>query len=145
MAVIQPMIAQMVLNAVLSRPSKAPGMRRAEICLLAVTAIFSVIGAVFFFMALHSYALVHVAPWVAATITGAVALIVGFTCAVIAGSMEEARQREGKRRDAEDPAKALMAALDHATQGLEKPIHDNPRASVLLASLAGYMTGNKLH
>lgn len=145
MAVIQPMIAQMVLNAVLSRPSKAPGMRKAEICLLAVTGIFSIIGAVFFFMALHSYALLHFVPWVAATITGATALIVGLICAVVAGGMEEARQREGKRIDAEDPAKALIAALDHATQGLEKPIHDNPRTSMLLASLAGYVTGNKLH
>lgn len=145
MAVIQPMIAQMVLNAVLSRPSKAPGMRKAEICLLAVTGVLSVIGAVFMFIALHAYALVHYAPWVAATITGAAALIVGLTCAVIAGGMEEARQRDTKRIEAEDPAKALIAAIDSATQGLEKPIHDNPRTSVLLASLAGYVAGNKLH
>lgn len=145
MAVIQPMIAQMVLNAVLSRPSKAPGMRKAEICLLAVTGILSVIGTVFLFMALHSYALAYFVPWVAATITGATALIVGLTCAVIAGGMEEVRQREAKRIDADDPAKQLLAAIDHATQGLEQPIHDNPRTSVLLASLAGYVAGNKLH
>ena len=145
MGVIQPMITQMVLNAVLSRPSKAPGMRKAEICLLATTGILSVIGAVFLFMALHSYFLTLYAPWVAATITGAVALIVGLICAVIAGGMEEARKRDFKRADAEDPAQALLAALNHATQGLEKPISDNPRTSVLLASLAGYMTGNKLH
>lgn len=145
MALIQPMIAQMVLNAVLSRPTKAPGMRKAEICLLAVAGILSVIGAVFLFMALHAYALVYYVPWVAATITGAGALIVGLTCAVIAGGMEEVRQRDGKRIDAEDPTKALLAAIEHATQGLEKPIHDNPRTSVLLASLAGYVAGNKLH
>ncbi|MDI1229499.1 MAG: hypothetical protein PSY14_17620 [bacterium] len=145
MALIQPMIAQMVLNAVLSRPTKAPGMRKAEICLLAVAGILSVIGTVFLFMALHAYALVYYVPWVAATITGAGALIVGLTCAVIAGGMEEVRQRDGKRIDAEDPTKALLAAIEHATQGLEKPIHDNPRTSVLLASLAGYVAGNKLH
>jgi ElaB/YqjD/DUF883 family membrane-anchored ribosome-binding protein len=145
MAVIQPMITQMVLNSLLTRTSKTPPMRKAEICLLTACGLFSVIGAVFLFVALHAYALVYYVPWVAATITCCVALIVGLFCAVVAGNMETARKAMKPQHSIEDTGEALLAALGHATQGLEKPISENPRTSVLLASLAGYLVGEKLH
>lgn len=145
MAVIQPMITQMVLNSLLTRTSKTPAMRKAEICLLAACGIFSVVGVVFLFVALHAFALVYYVPWVAATITGSTALIVGLCCAVVAGNMEQARKAMKPQQGIEDAGEALLAALGHATQGLEKPISENPRTSVLLASLAGYLAGDKLH
>ncbi len=145
MAVIQPMITQMVLNSLLSRPSRTPGMRKAEICLLAVCGMFSVVGTVFLFMSLHAFALVYYVPWVAAAITGGTALVVGLCCAVVAGNMEAARKALKPQHSIEDTGEALLAALGQATQGLEKPISENPRTSVLLASLAGYLAGDKLH
>ncbi|MCC7035707.1 MAG: phage holin family protein [Alphaproteobacteria bacterium] len=145
MAVIQPMITQMVLNSLLTRASKTPAMRRTEICLLAACGMFLIIGVVFLFVALHAFALVYYVPWVAATITGGAALIVGLCCAVAAGNMEAARKALKPQHSIEDTGEALLAALGHATQGLEKPISENPRTSVLLASLAGYLAGDKLH
>ncbi|HYD18611.1 MAG TPA: hypothetical protein VEF76_09045 [Patescibacteria group bacterium] len=144
MAIIQPMVAQLLINSVLSRKSKARGRSKAEFLLLVSSGFMSLVGIVFLFVALYDWAMLHYAAWMAAVITGGVGLAVGMTFAAIAGGMEAERKRH-EPEQAEDPGEALLAAIDRATHGLEKPIADNPRTSVLLASLAGYMTGNKLH
>lgn len=145
MALIQPMVTQLLINHVLNRPSKARGRSKAEICLLGASAFISLVGIVFLFVALYDWAMTMYLPWMAAVLTGTVAIILGLVCTAIAGSMESERKRHEPARTSDDPTEALLAAIDHATQGLEKPISENPRTAVLLASLAGYMTGNKLH
>ncbi|MEZ0259802.1 MAG: hypothetical protein ACAH80_02265 [Alphaproteobacteria bacterium] len=95
-------------------------------------------------MALYSSAAAVYTPAQAWAITGCATMALGVIGILVAKIVANRRARVIYNH-MDDTGKALLDALDTATKGLEEPIADHPRSSILLASLAGYLAGNKLH
>lgn len=148
MAVVTPLLTQMLIDNIVARPAKQAVLpKKEDVVLSALVLLLLGCAAVFALVALDLHLATIYAPALAALLTAAAAL---GAAGVLTGGLLLARHLRRKKRAAalpsSDQAKdALLAALESATQGLEEPIANNPRTSVFLASLAGYMAGEKLH
>lgn len=145
MSLLDPMIiAQLLAGALVSPKAATTGKSAAVISLYAFAGVSLTMAAVFLLLALHAFALETYTPAQSWAITGGAALLAGLLGILSAVQLSRRRHRIA-HASMDNTGQALIAALDSATRGLEEPIAGNPRTSVLLASLAGFMAGNKLH
>ena len=133
--------AQLLTDSLLTR-REFPVFDKTGIALSAFAGFLLLMGSVGLLVALHAWLLTQILPHEAALLTSAAAFLA-------AGLVMVASGIAAKRRKARKPLHAaghsLMSLLEEATEGLEGPIAENPRLSVMLASLAGYVAGDRLH
>lgn len=146
MSFIEPVVMA-VLNSWLSRPEKQRSVKLSGLWLLAVSGVLSCAGLVYLLIAFNTWLAVQYGPVMGPLITGLCAFLLAGIAAMAFVQVEKkpAAPQPASEDSVIQTAEALFAALEHATQGLEEPIANNPRTSVALASLAGYMTANKVH
>ena len=144
MALVEPVVAQLIMNTLLTRHGRVDGRRKAEWFLFGFSAFLLAVGTVYLFLAFHATLTESFSPSVAGLITAAAAFGAAGLSALVALAIENRRSAE-RHHTMETAGESLFAALDAATAGLEEPIANNPRTAVLMASLAGFMTANKLH
>lgn len=112
---------------------------RSEIFFSALAALLVGAGAIYLLMALRGWLNEYYTMPLASLLTGLAAFVLaGLSLALVVFAAKE-----------EKPAPALHDDLAHALAQIsadaEAPIAANPRTSVLLAGLAGYMMGGRLH
>jgi hypothetical protein len=145
MSLVDPMIiAQLLAGALVAPKATTTGKSAVVISLYAFAGVLLTMAAVFLLLALHACAVETYTPAQAWGITGGAALLAGLIGILMAVQLSDKRRRES-RAGMENTGQSLIAALDSATRGLEEPIAGNPRTSVLMASLVGFLAGNKLH
>ena len=143
MALIEPVVMQLLMNGI-NRPSTPILPTKTGMALTALSVFLGGTGLVYMMIAFHEIILAEYSPLVAALGTGALALLLAAFSATAACHLDDLRKAKARLMH-DNTRNNLLEAIEAATRGLEEPIADHPRASVLLASLAGYMAGNKLH
>lgn len=146
MSLFEP-IAMAVLNSWLSRPEKQRSVKMSGLWLLAVSCVLSCAGVVYLLIAFNTWMVAQYGAVVAALATAGGAFVLA---GIAAAGFVQVEKKPPPQHPANgdsviQTAEALFAALEQATGGLEEPIANNPRTSVALASLAGYMTADKVH
>jgi len=152
MAVIAPLIAQMVIDGLVNRPAQQPvALRKTDVAFGLLSVFLMCAGAIFLLIAFYQYALISQGAVIAALLTGGAAVLASALIGIGLSIKKAARKSRQKHMASAAASQAdrlkdeLIAALSAATEGLEDPIARNPRTSVLLASLAGYAAANKMH
>ena len=136
-----------LINNWLSRPQKPGGVRLAGLWLLAAACLLTTAGLIYLLIAANTCLVAFYGPVVGPLLTGLGSFVLAGIAAIgwTQAQKKPAPQPSMHNDTMIQTAEALFAALEHATKGLEEPIADNPRTSVALASLAGYMAANKVH
>ncbi|MDE1153312.1 MAG: hypothetical protein PW788_12310 [Micavibrio sp.] len=143
LSLVEPVLMQLLMNG-LNRPSKPLLPSKTGIALSAIALFLGCTGIIFMLMAFHELLLDTYAPWIAAVSTGAAALLLAAFAAAVALHLNDIRDAKARLMH-QNNTDSLIAAIEAATKGLEDPIANHPRTSVVLASLAGFMAGSKLH
>lgn len=147
MGMLEPILAQLLVEGFMPRPEKrSSGFRKAGYGFVALAGLLAAAGTVYLLIATNAYLETIYVSGISALLTAGTAFILSAICFLVYKIADGAKKPVLQSKSNVSPAvDALMTILDEATQGLEKPIADNPRVSVALASLAGFMAGNKLH
>lgn len=146
MSLVDPMVMAKIVAGTLLAPRVVPSAGKSilVLSLYALSVVFMLAAIVLLLVALHTSAAVVYTPAQAWTITAGATMALG-VMGILVATIITSRRARVIHNHIDDTGKALIEALDTATQGLEEPIADNPRSAMLLASLAGYLAGNKLH
>ena len=143
MSLVEPVIMQLLMNG-LNRPSKPFLPSKEAIALSVVAAFLGGAGLVYMLIAFHAVMIDTYPPSISALATGLLAFLLAGFSAGIACHLHDLRNLKARLKHANNKD-SLMAAIEAATAGLEEPIASNPRTSMALATLAGFMAGDKLH
>src|SRR5262245_45797843 len=111
MAVLEPVIAQLLVDGFMSRPRPSAKIK-AYVSLMMVAGLMATIGVVYLMMALHAWLLMLYPPATAAALTGGLALVLS---GISAGTFAVIHKKQKARKQAEKAAHhfddSLMAAL----------------------------------
>lgn len=146
MSILEP-AALALLNNWLSRPKGHQGINMAGLWLLAAACLLSCAGGIYALIGLNTYLALVYGPVIAPLGTA----LASFVLASFSLWRYEAAQKRRaqasmiKNDSLVETAETVLALIEQATEGLEKPIAENPRTSVALASLAGYMAAHKMN
>jgi|GEM_PF-1958450 len=146
MAIVAPVLTQMVVDGFLSRPQPPAALRKPDI-VLAIVSVFTLLMAVVFgLVALHLYALSIMAAPLAALVTAGTALGLCLVCvAILALRRKTAKSSVSTKIAGMDLPESLQAALDAAGDTLDDLVTENPATATALAGLAGYIVAQRMH
>jgi hypothetical protein len=141
LSLIEPVIAQVLLDG-LALKSRQGG--KLEPVLILTSALLGTVGILFLLYAIYSGLLNYISPSNAALAAGVIALFFAALCAL--GAAKAARRRRRLQAD-QIPLMAadVQKSLAQIGRELEVPVRANPAAALLLAGLAGFMSGKRLH
>ena len=144
MSFIEPLAAALVNNW-LSRPASAAPPRFAGLALLGFSFLLACAGLICMLIALDTWVAGLYGPIAGALASG----LCAFALAGLSSGVFLMRKKKPEATPHEqslmETAEALYVMIEQATEGLEAPIAENPRTSVALAGLAGYMAAHRLH
>ena len=147
-AYLAPVLKQLLIDGVMnSRLSPFPKFNATGLTFMGIAAVLAVAAVIFAVMTEYLWLRAFYAPYLAALVTACTAVLLSLVAAWI-GSMTMKRD---KRRDAiargpsPDIAKTLSSLIDSFEEELEQPIRENPKTAIMLASLAGFMAGDRSH
>lgn len=147
MAIVAPVLTQMVVDGFLSRPQPPAALRKPDI-VLAIVSVFTLLMAVVFgLIALNLYALSVMTAPLAALVTAGAALslcVVGVVTLAIRRKIAKKSAAPIKLAGMDIP-ESLQAALDAAGDTLDDLVTENPATATALAGLAGYIVAQKMH
>ena len=106
--------------------------------------LLAFLGLGFLIFAFHLWLQAHYNPETSAALMGTIVLVLAFLFAVFTFAILQARRNRLQKlhREIKDTIHATFEALD---EELTDPVGENPKISVLLASLAGFAAGGKFH
>jgi hypothetical protein len=145
MSILEPVLAQLLIHGLNPQQPRKRRHRKAGLALIAFSSLFSLIGVIYLFVALNHWLGSLYGPALGSLMTGGIALLLG-GIASTGMYMLESREPKARGKDtAEDLGEVLFTALEKATRRLEEPIGNNPKSSVLMATVAGFVAGDKVH
>jgi hypothetical protein len=146
MAIVAPVLTQMVVDGFLSRPQPPAALRKPDI-VLAIVSVFTLLMAVVFgLIALNLYALsVMTAPLAALVTAGAALSLCVVGVVTLAIRRKAAKAATPIKLAGMDIPESLQAALDAAGDTLDDLVAENPATATALAGLAGYIVAQKMH
>lgn len=128
---------------VLSNKPPISGKNKVGFGLFMLSGFSFIFGLGFVGYGTHIYMAANYPPDVAALMTGGAAM--AFACAIACIGYLFLRYRKYKIAQMKhDLTQTLTNVMDMFSDELAEPIKDNPKTSVLIASLAGFMVGEKL-
>lgn len=135
---------QLLLNGFMSRTQQKTRELKKEWGYYALAVISGVISLSFLTAALYMGLMSLYAEPVAALLTG---LVMGVTCLgfLYLGNRWSDRAETQAWVQSELTQAQLQSGLDELMSGIEKPVKENPGTAVLLATLAGFLTADKIH
>jgi len=132
----------LVIDRLLSSDAPMTGKSKAGFGLFAFAGLMLLVAVGFFLYAAFLWLDGNYAPEVAAMLAGALTAGVALICGLIAyGVLLYKRHRIRKMR--QEIAGTVQTALELADEELSQPVRENPKMAVLVASLAGYIVGEK--
>jgi len=141
LSLIEPVIVQVLLEG-LAQKNRRGG--KLEPVLLLTAALLAVAGGFLLIYAVYTGLLTYMSVPKAALAAGVITLLIASLSAfgaAKAGKRRRARQAEQIPLMAADLQKSL-AQIGHE---LEVPVRSNPTTALLIAGLAGFMSGKRLH
>lgn len=146
MAMVAPLITQMVVDGFINRPQPSVPLRKTDVVLAGFALFGLAAAAVCALMAFYFYMRgIALAPPVAALATAGLALAVSLAAVGTLALLRRARRVKVSKRAAAQLPAGLDAALDAAGEALEDIVAENPATSTALAGLAGFLAAEKMH
>lgn len=139
------LLAQLAIDGVMTHSRSRVSEAKKQWGMIAAGAASGVIALCFLTSALYMGLTLVFIPALAALTTGVVIGTVALGCLYCAKRTEE---REGAQQAARQPAvmpEQIGEIFDGLMSDLEQPVKDNPGTALLLATLAGFMTADRLH
>lgn len=140
-SILEPLVAQVMAETLRQASRRST---RAEVLLLLAAMLLGMAGVVFGILALYWGLAEHFsAPKAALIAAGVVLLLAGMAASTAA--LIARRRKIRPPHYIPEVAQALETSLVEIGRELEEPIRDNPGTALLLAGLAGFLSGKRLH
>ena len=140
-SILEPLVTQVMIESLRQASRRST---QAEIFLLLAAMLLGMAAVIFAILALYWGLAAHfTAPVAALLACGATLLLAG-----LAGGCASLVARRRKRQSSAyipEVEEALEHSLVQIGRELEEPIRDNPGAALLLAGLAGFLSGRRIH
>jgi hypothetical protein len=134
---------QLLIDSIVKGNTPFTGRNKAGAGLMILSGLMLAAGLGFIIYASYLWLNAHYLPDMAAALTGALALFMAVLSALMAHAYSEYKRLRLRKIKAE-ATQTLQNAFDMLNAELEHPIRENPKTSVLIASLAGFMVGEKI-
>ncbi len=147
LAYLMPVIKQLLIEGVMSSRSPIlPKVNATGISLIGLSGVLAVIGIAFLMISEYFRLKAVYMPDAAALITAGTAVFMSIFCGLIGMAvMKREKDRHIAHTPPQDIAKTISALVDSLGEELEQPIRENPKTAVMLASLAGFVAGDRSH
>lgn len=136
------MAEQLVLDKIISDKAPVTGESKIKVFLIAFSGFMALIGIGFISYATYLWLSVHYPPVAVMAAMGGIALFFSLLSALVVYNIVEYKNRKIKEMRLEI-FKVAEDALNIFEKELSVPVNDNPKTSVLIASLAGYLAGDR--
>lgn len=134
---------RLLIDSAISGNPPFTGRNKAGSGFFVLSGLFLATGLGFMIYATSLWLTAHYAPHAAAAMTGGLALLLALLSASLAYVFLEYKRSRLKKIKAEATA-TLQTAFELLNKELGEPIRENPKTAILIASLAGFATGEKL-
>lgn len=148
MAAITPAIRQMIIDGIISSPAMPRWLRVTPVggFFLWLAAVLTAMGLGFLLFSEYIYLKETYSSAMAAFGVACTAIVVSLLSAAVGmlvnGLYASGRDARSHGRQP-DIAKTVTALLDSVIEELEEPIRENPKTALMIASLAGFLAGDK--
>ena len=133
---------QMLVNRIISNAMPFTGRTKAGLGLAALTGLLVLTGFGFLVYAAFLWMNANYEPQVAAFYAGAGAFALAIITTLAAYLIMQYKQRRAEKAR-QELLQTIHLAMDVADEELSKPINENPKTTLLLASLAGYILADR--
>jgi hypothetical protein len=147
LAYLMPVIKQLLIEGVMSSRSPIlPKVSAAGISLMGLSGALAIIGIAFVMVSEYFWLKAMYMPDMAALFTAGTAVFLSLFFGLIGMAiMKQGKDRHAVHTPPQDIAKTIGALVDSLGEELEQPIRENPKTAVMLASLAGFVAGDRSH
>ncbi len=143
MSRLLPIAEQLIMVGALGSQMQQRKVDRTSQIIFGMAAVLGVLAVIFLIFALSYWLRAQYSPDVAALATAGVVLSLALLVTAIGYAYSTIRRT--KINSVTDELKdKVMKAVEAVTEEMEDPIRQYPKSSVALATLAGYMVGNKV-
>ena len=133
----------LLISRVLNSGSPFMGRNKVNLVLFSLAGGLLVVALGFFITAAYIWLSIQYPPYMAAAIAGAFVTVLSLLCVLIAyGVMQYKRMYLKRMKD--EITQTMQNAFELVDGELSHTIQDNPKTSVMIASLAGFIAGEKL-
>lgn len=135
-------LEQILIDRVLSNKASFTGRSKAGFGLLAFSGLLLCLGLGFLLGAAYLWFDKNYTPEVAAAMTGILSMLLALLGAAGAYFFAYFRRRRIQTLKSEI-AETVQTALEYADEELGEPVRENPKTAVMIASLAGFVAGER--
>ncbi len=136
------LVEQLLVERLLSNEPPLSGKSKAGLSLMALSGFLVILGFGFLVCAAYLWLAAHYPPEIAAATTGAIILFAGLGCAAASYLILQYKKHRLRKLKSEI-TETLRVVFDITEEELTEPVRENPKASVVAASLAGFAVGEK--
>lgn len=133
----------LLIDRILSDDSPFSGKSKARLGLSTLAGLLLAVALGFFIYASYIWMTSNYPPETAAIMAGGLTLLTSCICSLSAYAIAHYKRTRIKQMK-QDMTKTMQNALEMADDELSQPIKDNPKTAILIASLAGFIAGEKL-
>ena len=144
---ILPLIQQLVIARMSEGPS-APRFSFAELGLDILAIILALTGLGFCLYGEYVWLLSVFTPAIAAFCVGGSAFTLALALTLVGDLISSGKSKRSSRTESApsvDLPKLVSDTINSLSEELEEPIRDNPKTALMLASLAGFVAGERRH
>ena len=141
LSLLEPVIAQALMEGLAQRKQRGG---KAGFVLVLAAALLATAGVLLLVYALYGGLLTYFTAPKAALAAGVITLLCALLCALGAAMVTD-RRRKKHIEQLPALAETIQKSLAQLGHELEVPVRDNPGTALLLAGLAGFMSGKRLH
>lgn len=147
-AAFTPALKQMLIDGIVSSPAVPRWLRISPVGIffLWLAAVLTVMGVGFLLFAEYMYLAETYSSVVASLGVACTAIAVSWLSAATGMMINDRRaskQTIHSFRQQPDITKTVTALIDSVAEELEEPIRENPKTALMIASLAGFLAGDK--
>lgn len=135
-------LENVLIDRVLSKDAPFTGKSKAGLGLFTLALAFLLIALAFFIYAAYLWMSKNYPPEVAATLMGGLILSLAAISGIVAYAILSYKRLRMKKLKNEI-IETMQSAIELADEEISEPIKENPKTAVLIASLAGFVAGEK--
>lgn len=133
---------QMLVSRIVSNAMPFTGRTKAGLGLAVLTGLMVLTGIGFLFYAAFLWMNTNFPPETAALYSGVLAFVLALVTSLSGYLIMQYKQRRAEKAK-QELVETIHLAMEVADVELSKPINENPKTTLLIASLAGYFIGGR--
>lgn len=142
MSALMSIAEHMIVERVIGNGSPVTGRLKVGLGLTALSGLLIAVGTGFLLFSAYLWMETNLPAQTAALYTGVLALGTAIVLSLIAYAVIIVRKRKAEKMK-QELIETIHLAMEVADEELTKPVHDRPKTSILIASVAGYLIGER--